>query len=252
MRRAAARSQCANNLQQMSLGLLDYADAHRSRLSTGEKVSLLPAGTVYIAGLSPEKRLSWFVEVLPYSEQDSLSRRIDRKLAWDAPANAEAVRTVLRIFQCPDWGREQAPDPPYLTAYQGVAGLGANAATLPVGHPDAGVFGYDRRTALQDITDGTSSTLLILESTRDNGPWAQGGPATVRGLDPDEAPYFGTGRPFGGTHFAENSVFGRGKSIGCNAAMADGSVHFFREDVPAQVLEGLATIAGGENVGTDW
>ena len=252
MRRAAARSQCANNLHQISIGLHSYGDSHCSKLSSGEKTCLLPTGTVYIAGWSPEQRLSWFVEVLPHIEQDSLSRRIDRKLAWDAPANAEAVRTMLRISQCPDWGREKAPDPPYLAAYQGVAGRGAKAATLPVGHRDAGVFGYDRWTALQDITDGTSSTLLILESTRDNGPWAQGGPATVRGLDTDEAPYFGTGRPFGGTHFAENSVFGRGKSIGCNAAMADGSVHFFREDVPAQVLEGLATIAGGEKVGTDW
>jgi hypothetical protein len=121
-----------------------------------------------------------------------------------------------------------------------------------LGHRDAGVFGYDRRTPLRRITDGTSCTLLILESARDNGPWGQGGRSTVRGLDPSERPYLGTGRPFGGTHFAENTIFGRGKSIGCNAALADGSDRFLGEGISSHVLEALATIAGGESLGPDW
>jgi prepilin-type processing-associated H-X9-DG protein len=97
-----------------------------------------------------------------------------------------------------------------------------------------------------------SNTLLILESARDNGPWARGGPATLRGLDSADRPYLGTGRPFGGTHFAENILFKRGRSIGCNAAMADGSVRFLKEAIAPQVLEALATMAGGEEVGDDW
>ena len=252
MRRAAARSQCANNLHQIAVGLQDYADAHPGTSQAGRKAPTLPAGTVPNTALSPEQRLSWLVEVLPFVEQDALSRRIDRQAAWDAPANATAVRQPLGIFHCPDWGRETAPDPPYLTAYVGVAGRGPGAATLPAGHRHAGVFGFDRRTALADITDGASCTLLILESARENGPWAQGGPATVRGLDSEEQPYLGTGRPFGGTHFAENTVFGRGGSVGCNAAMADGAVRFLNENIAPHVLEALATIAGGEDVGSDW
>ena len=204
------------------------------------------------AALSPERRLSWTVEVLPFIDQDPLSRRVDRRAAWDAGPNAPAVQTRLKMFHCPDWGREAAPEPAWLTAYVGVAGRGAGAAALPARHRDAGAFGYDRRTALADITDGTSFTLLVLESARDNGPWARGGPATVRGLDPEDRPYLGTGRPFGGTHFAENTVFGRGKSVGCNAAMADGSARFLSESVAPHVLEALTTVAGGEDVGTDW
>jgi hypothetical protein len=240
--------QCANNLKQIALALNDYAATMPSRPDTLDRTPTLPAGTVPHAELPPERRLSWVVEVLPFVEQDSLFPQIDRRVGWDDAANATAVRTPLKLFLCAG-----GPDePPNLTTYVGVAGLGADAPQLPAGDRRVGVFGYDRRTALADVRDGTSNTLLLLESARLNGPWAQGGPSTVRGLDPTDRPYLGTGRPFGGTHFAESTVFSRGTSIGCNAAMVDGSVHFLREKVAPQVLEALATVAGGENVGSDW
>ncbi len=91
MRRAAARSQCASNLRQIAIGLQDYADAHPGKSALNAKGSLLPAGTVPNAALPPERRLSWLVEILPFVEQDALSRRIDRQTAWDAPANMPAV-----------------------------------------------------------------------------------------------------------------------------------------------------------------
>jgi prepilin-type processing-associated H-X9-DG protein len=60
------------------------------------------------------------------------------------------------------------------------------------------------------------------------------------------------GRQFGGTHFAENTMFKHGESTGCNAALADGSVRFLQNKIAPQVLEALATMAGGEKVGDDW
>lgn len=247
MRRAAARSQCANNLKQIALGLHDYADTN----PVGYRAAF-PAGTVPNAALRPEQRLSWVVALLPFVEQDNVYRGLRLADEWDAEGNLPATQTPLKVMHCPDWGREAAPSPAYLTAYLGVTGVGPDAATLPPGDRRAGAFGQDRRTALADITDGTSNTLLVLESARDNGPWARGGPATLRGLGPAERPYLGAGRPFGGTHFAENSVFGRGKPVGCNAAMADGSVRFLREAVSPEALEALATVAGGDEPGADW
>ncbi len=250
MRRAAARSQCANNLKQIALALHNYyAETGPSASNNpSTSVGLLPAGTIANATVPPERRLSWTVDLLPYLEQDGLYRQFDRKAAWDAPANQTPGHTWLYVFQCPDWARESNPQADRLTAYVGMAGVGADAPTLPVGHPRAGLFGYDRRWSLADVKDGTSNTLFILESARDNGPWSRGGPATVRGLDPNDQPYLGTGRPFGGTHFAENSVFGRGKSIGCQAAMADGSVRFLIQSTTPQFLEAIATAAGGEPI----
>jgi hypothetical protein len=247
VRRAAARSQCANNLKQIALGLHNYADTN----PVGYRPAL-PAGTVPNAGLDPERRLSWVVALLPYVEQDNLYKQVRLAEAWDAKDNLPATQTLLKITHCPDWGREAEPNATYLTAYLGVSGVGPDAGTLPVGDRRAGALGQDRRLALEEVTDGTSNTLLVLESARDNGPWARGGAATLRGLDPAERPYLGAGRPFGGTHFAENTVFGRGKPVGCNAAMADGSVRFLREAVSPEALEALATAAGGDDPGADW
>jgi Protein of unknown function (DUF1559) len=162
------------------------------------------------------------------------------------------VQSPLPLFRCPDWDREAAPEPASAIPYLGVAGLGADAPSRPAADRRAGVFGYDRRTPLAAVTDGLSHTLMILESARDNGPWARGGPSTVRGLDPAGRPYLGTGRPFGGTHFAENGLFRRGGSVGCNAGVADGSVRFLAEAIAPEVLEALATVAGGETIGDSW
>jgi hypothetical protein len=234
--------QCANNLKQIAIGLQAYAQAHDYTF---------PAGTVPSAE-PHDQRLSWAVEVLPFVEQEPLFRQIDRAAAWNAEVNLPLVAPPLTLFQCPDWLREQAPVTGNHTPYVGVAGLGADAPLLPGTDRRAGIFGYDRRTALADLTDGPSYTLLILETTREVGPWARGGPATVRGLVTTDNPYLGTGRPWGGTHFAENTVLSRGSSIGCNAALADGSVRFLAESVSPRVLEALATTAGGEVVGLDW
>lgn len=252
VRHAAARMQCSNNLRQIGIALYTYADAHPRKGRKGDDEPVLPAGTIPHPSLPPEQRLSWLVEILPYLEANNLYSRLDRKAGWEAVVNQPVVQTPIRTYQCPDWGRE----PPmagntYLTSYIGVAGVGADAATLPAGAPRAGVFGYDRRTALADITDGIANTMLVLESARDNGPWAQGGPATVRGLHPDEAPYLGVGRPFGGTHFSERLVFHPRRSLGSNLLFADGSVRFVHQDTAAEVLQALATIAGGEEARLD-
>jgi hypothetical protein len=214
--------------------------------------ALLPAGTIPSLTLPPERRLSWLVEVLPHMEQAELYDSIDRQISWGAAANLPAVETPIAQLRCPDWVREFPSQNAFHTPYVGIAGLGADAPLLPASDRRAGVFGFDRRIRLRDISDGTANTMMILETARDNGPWAQGGPATVRGLDPAESPYLGSGRSFGGTHFEENFLWWKGKSIGCNAAMADASVRFFlRDKIAPHVLEALFTIAGGESLGLE-
>ena len=47
---------------------------------------------------------------------------------------------------------------------------------------------------LASVKDGLANTLLILKSARDNGPWARGGPSSVRGLDPSEKPTWASDR----------------------------------------------------------
>ena len=41
-------------------------------------------------------------------------------------------------------------------------------------------------------------------------------------------------------------MFGRGESLGLNAALADGSVRYFDRSASAGLFEAMVTIAGGE------
>ena len=89
--------------------------------------------------------------------------------------------------------RTQLSDPVPLT-YVGLTGIGKDAAFLPRGDPLPGVFGFGRVTRPQDISDGASTTLMVIESSDLRGVWVAGGEATVRGVDPAKRPYLGPGR----------------------------------------------------------
>jgi hypothetical protein len=154
----------------------------------------------------------------------------------------------MKIALCPAVRREREIGPDNRTNYLGVAGVGPDAATLPLADPAAGAFGYSRRVTLADVKDGTANTLFVLDSAPEPGPWARGGPASVRGLDPAARPYLGVGRPFAGTHYDNGTVFRSGRPVGGAAALADGSVREVRHTVADAVLERLATIAGKDGV----
>lgn len=171
-----------------------------------------PVGTIENPALTPSRRLSWYVRLLPFMEQDpkkpretretALNQAINRKLAWDAADNDGAVHTPLPVLICPahpDGLPVAAP-----TYYVGLAGVGLDAAELPLSSPNAGMFGYDRAVHLEDLLGpdgrGPDETVMVSETEVQIGFWAEGGPATVRGLDPAASPYLGQDRPFGGLY----------------------------------------------------
>jgi hypothetical protein len=182
--------------------------------------------------------------VLPYLEEENLYKQFDTARGWWAEENRPAARRMVKVFLCPANSYLVADGEPALTHFVGVAGVGRDAAALPAADPKAGFFGYDRTVARRDIKDGTSNTLTVIETSADNGPWAAGGRATVRGLDPDARPYLGRGRPFGTVHYAPRFV-GTAQAP-ANAALADGSVRLLAEGISPRTLEALATIAGGD------
>ena len=137
-------------------------------------------------------------------------------------------------FECPS-NPTRPPFPIGPTHFVGIAGLGADSPMLPKGHVRAGIFGYDRATTFADITDGLSNTMMVVETSREIGPWTAGGRASIRGLDPSKPPYIGKRGQFGGNH--------RG---GANVLMADGSVKFLSDTVNPHFFEAISTISGGE------
>jgi hypothetical protein len=236
-----------NNFHQLGIALHDYANTHPRKSAEGASGGQFPAATIPNDNLEPEQRLSWMVELLPFIEEDKLYRQFDRAAGWEAPVNLSLSQERVSVLKCPGW-EEFSSRQPWETNYVGVAGLGRDSATRPLGDPNIGVFGYDRRVALSDVKDGTSNTVMILESARDVGSWAQGGFSTVRGLDTDDKPYLGIIGPFGGTHCIQNHRSKGDHSSGSFALYMDGSARCLSDTISPEVLEALVTIAGGEKI----
>jgi hypothetical protein len=242
-REAAARMECCNHLRLVGMELAYYPDTY----------GRFPSGTLSNESLPPERRLSWYVDAWGFVGDGQCGLLLDKTKAWDSEENrVPMMRCSLPTgdgwedvpvgeppsWRCPSNPQRATDGMPGLTHYVGVAGVGSDAAILPLYDVRIGVFGYDRSARTQDIKDGFSTTMLLVETASDNGPWTAGGPATVRGLDPSRQPYLGPGRQFGGTH---PGVVG--------AVFADGSAHFIRQTIAPEWFEALATIAGQEPVG---
>jgi hypothetical protein len=179
---------------------------------------------------------------------------VDRSKGWDEPPNwppKVVASDNMRFIDmepedlsdwvtCPDDPGYRARKPFSLT-YVGVAGVGADAPELPAKHPRAGIFGYNRTTKFEDIRDGMSTTMAVIETTRNHGPWTAGGPTSVRGVNPATRPYIGRDCPFGGYH-----------PRGANVAFANGSVRWVKATINVEVFEAIATVAGGEELPQGW
>jgi prepilin-type processing-associated H-X9-DG protein len=243
-RDAAARAACGNKMRQIGLGIFNYHDTYNR----------LPMATVRSPNLMPENRLSWYADLSPFLEQWFIE--FDREKPWDSEENlkpkchgVETPKVDLDIvphFLCEanSFKRDEIPN---VTHYVGIAGCGKDAAQLPPGYPGVGIFGYDRKTKLQDITDGTSTTMIVAETGWKNGPWTAGGFPTVRGLDPNGMPYLGKNGQFSSMHRSGSGFFSKGE-FATNVLFVDGSVRSSAESLDPRIFEAMSTIAGGEKV----
>lgn len=206
----------------------------------------VPPGTVVNPTLPPDHRLSWVVHLLPLLDQrgqdtQALLGGIDRDQPWDAEKNRPAAHTRLEMLNSYANPPAVPPGSPAVTQYVGAGGVGVGAPALVWANdkppPTAGCFRYDAPTPFSANTDGASATVLFAEVSRDLGPWMQGGPATVRTLDPTAgaSPPVGVGGQFGGNH-PGGGLF----------AFADTSVRFLSDRTSRDVLHGLFTIAGSK------
>jgi prepilin-type processing-associated H-X9-DG protein len=242
MRAGADREMCRDHLKQIGVALDNYVSVH----------GCFPYGAVPSAAIPVGRRLGWHATLLDFIEGNGPNIP-DKARAWDDPAVTALVRfdkeagryepagSEISTYRCPAGGAAHFPAGRQPTEYVGVAGLGADAPMLPLGHPRAGVFGHERATPGSRITDGLGSTMAVVETREDRGPWRAGGPSTVKGLDPSRRPYVGAGRQFGGLHPG-----------GAQVVFADGSVRFVRDSIDPAVFEAMATIAGGEPLPPGW
>jgi prepilin-type N-terminal cleavage/methylation domain-containing protein/prepilin-type processing-associated H-X9-DG protein len=278
VREAANRMQCANNLKQLGLALHHHHDTHNT--FPPAYVNKGPYGTT---GYSFTH--GWAAFVLPFVEQESLSRLY----RWDFPVyaveNQPVVSRHLKVFQCPsttERDRYMTFGPFATFGTKGACGdytvtLGLDAGLAQLGWVDQaadyrGALTHTPTPALAaslnptptrfaDILDGASNTVLLAEDAGRPRRWLarrsgqdqalEGGPWNhyKGGIVLQGKTADGTANlgtcPINCANAGEVYSFHTG---GANAVFADGSVHFLRESIDIRVLARLITRAGGEVV----
>jgi prepilin-type processing-associated H-X9-DG protein len=210
----ARRMQCSNNLKQIALALHNYHDKYGS---------LPPA---YIADDEGNPMHSWRVLILPFLEQQQLYDQYDFHEPWDSPHNRTLIPFMPRCYACPS---ESSKKPDYVTSYVAVVGQET-------------VWPHQNSRKLSDIMDGTSNTLLVLESTDAKYIWTQPRdislPEAVDRLASHRLTDIRTGHRSSGT--MRDSWRGR------NVAMADGSVQYVPNHQSPKSALTVLTSGGGE------
>ena len=101
-REAARRAQCANNLKQIGLGMLNYETTRKH----------FPPGRYKPADIPEKNIMSWSVWHLPYIEQQNLFELIDFTEGLNEPPNnlpdfSGPTNTIIDTYLCPSTGRLQ-------------------------------------------------------------------------------------------------------------------------------------------------
>jgi prepilin-type N-terminal cleavage/methylation domain-containing protein/prepilin-type processing-associated H-X9-DG protein len=267
VREAAARLSCQNNLKQIGLGTLNYELAHGG---------LPPSRTTGLSAAAPfyPYQHSWTVALLPYIEQTASFDLYDYKANWNDTANYPAIRTYLRLFNCPSTPVQPRADTTITAApsagdYHALNAIKTFVAINCFGlihltNPDdpriVGALRRDQITKIAAITDGTSNTILVAEDAGrpmfynaarqvfdpvgKEGGWADpNGAFSIDGSNPD-----GTIPGPCTLNCSNNSEVYSFHPNGANVAFADGSVHFLSSSLNLCGLAALTTRAGGEAV----
>ena len=224
--RASADSlRCKNNLRQIGIACHHYHNDYGT---------LPPGGIEWRPlGNTTKRQLAWSAFILPYIEQDNISKQLDLSKAFDSPVNAVAAGQVVAIYLCPSSRRvEPRVDGRGACDYGGIYG----ERIMSPNNPPKGAMIYDRAFRLTDIRDGTSQTLMISEDCGfTDGQWINGRNIFDQAYAINRAPPF------------ENDIRSD-HSGGANGLFCDGSVRFLPESMPLQVLAAICTREGGEAI----
>ena len=202
-REAARRTQCKNNLRQIAMAMHIYHDTYGS----------FPPAVTYSADGKPMH--SWRVLLLPFLNERPLYSQYNMNEPWNSPANSQLLSQMPKVYACPS-------APP---------GTGETHYAVPVGAKT--MFPPERAVSIREITDGTSNTIMVLETHGWNLNWMAPVDVTVSAGMPEAQPVAFSSKHLGGFH----------------VVLADGAVRFLSSSIPSQVLDNLLMPADGRVVG---
>jgi hypothetical protein len=204
-REAARRAVCANNLHQIALAIMNYESSNGC----------------FPPAFSPDEhgnpRYSWRVSILPYIDTSALYNSYNFSVAWDHPGNSTAINSRVYVYSCPSEPIE--PGKENFTNFLMVTGPGSFY------DPERGAI-----TLLNNVRDGTSSTIGIVQSSR-RVHWAAPDDLVVNVKKP--------------LNLAD---FKNPHSGGFQAMFLDGTVRFIKLSTPESRIRSLLSIAGDEDI----
>ncbi len=282
-REAARRSQCANNMKQIALGIHHYHDTYKS----------------FPYGANAGWGHGWHLYILPFIEQQAvydIAPTPWNDIGWwggSDPRSRALVRLArepIAVYKCPS-------DPSPIRESLSVNGLTNRAIGSYLGNAGGNVrwdsiwemrkgngvlrparFNIDHAVAsprppicLSDVKDGTSNTLLVGEA-----PYSIGAIAQCTWCDRyyhyhmnfDSGDGFDFSEVAGSTFYPINQAFDRDTTAvpvnasarecafgswhpgGCNIVLCDGSGRFASETIELSVWRAVGSRSGSENIGS--
>lgn len=268
-REAARRSSCANKLKQLGLATQTYHDVHLQFPQGGQ------GGGV-----------AWSGFILPQLEQNALYEIVDPPAGnsentagglsgnWrEGEVREVAVESVVDVFRCPsapialskdyrsgnNYHLDAAVPGTYIGCASGVAVVDADIAASKTD----GIFYFNSKTAIRDITDGTTNTILIGEalpntdedystqesnSSQDRKDHWFIGSDDVDGNQRDASEMLGS-TGVGINLFDIELSFSSQHPTGCQVSLCDGSTRFVAETVDPVTWSALGTRNDGTVLG---
>ena len=279
IREAANRTKCTNNLKQLGLALHKFHDT--------EQVFPASGWTQVGPGNPAGQFVGWRPLTLPYIEQENLQKLYNFNLNWWEGTNPTAAAVPVKVYLCPSVPQRKevlsavakAPRPALTlvnplapTDYEAIMGVQPSALNP---HFSSALYNTDNRfsvmsrnsrTRLTDVTDGTTSTIMVVECSA--RPLVYRGRSAQPNLDNDQ----GLGWADSEGPFSLDGATGTGSTEGCgptngcvfplnkkndnepysfhfggsNVLFTDGHVQYLRETVSLLTFAALCTMNAGE------
>lgn len=300
-REAARRSQCKNNLKQIGLALHNYLDTFGVfpySTSADGAITLGSAAAETTTGFTLNHR-GW-IGLLPYVEQSALFNKFDPRAPSGAyvrgaatliqpeaviisSGNAGVVSKSISAWLCPsDNGNplytgtsinyaitptaNASGYPGAKTSYDFNVARYSESATMWSGISPATrrMFGPYSACKIRDLTDGSSNTIAVAETTLDikdgitgtwgYAHWVGGGVDFANGLGLNNFAVCCTwstppNQNLSKTQLSSWSLAGSLHTGGLQVLLGDGSVRFVSENMAAITRQNLSYIGDGQTIG---
>ena len=211
---ATAEASCKDNLKKLGVAFHAYHERHGS---------FPPA---FVKGKDGKPAHSWRVLILPFLGRQDLYDAYNFDEPWDGPNNIRLAKQMPDVFACP-----------------GGAGRGKGKTSYVAVVGSQTVWPGDRAVGLQDITDGSSLTVQLIEIADSDIGWTEPRDVRIDEIIPPDGD--GIGPRFASGH--KGSV---------NVLFCDGSVKRIKTPPawsnPRKILYSLLTAASGQPYKGEW